>query len=68
MLVLSRKRLQSIVLPTLGVKIQVIEMRGDKVRLALELPDGVPCWREELIADLSPEELAGGPKRVRDTA
>jgi carbon storage regulator len=68
MLALSRKRLQSIVFPTLGIRVQVIEFRGDKVRLGIELPDDVPVWREELIADLSPEELAGGPKRVRDTS
>ena len=36
MLVLSRKRNESIVLPGLGIEILVIEVRGDKVKIGIE--------------------------------
>jgi carbon storage regulator CsrA len=50
MLVLSRKRRETVVL-TLGdveVRISVNEIRGDKVRLSFEAPREVEIWREEV--------------------
>jgi carbon storage regulator len=36
------------VLPTLGIKVTVLEVRGDKVRLGFEAPRDVPIHREEI--------------------
>lgn len=53
MLVLSRKKNESIIIgdqETLGfeIKIVVVEIRGDKVRLGIEAPKSVPVHREEV--------------------
>ncbi len=47
MLVLSRKKNESIVIND-GIKITVIEIRGDKVRLGIEAPREVPIHRSEV--------------------
>lgn len=48
MLVLSRKVGESIVCPSLGVRVVVVAIKGDKVRLAVEAPREVPVHREEV--------------------
>lgn len=55
MLVLTRKKDQSIVINN-DIKIVVVEIRGDKVRLGIEAPKEVPVHRHEVfdaIADTS---------------
>jgi carbon storage regulator len=47
MLVLSRKKNESVVLGT-DVVVTVIEVRGDKVRLGIVAPKDVPVHREEV--------------------
>lgn len=47
MLVLSRKKNESIVIND-DVKIVVVEIRGDKVRLGIEAPKEVPVHRNEV--------------------
>lgn len=47
MLVLSRKKNESIVINT-DIVITVIEVRGDKVRLGIVAPKDVPVHREEV--------------------
>lgn len=47
MLVLSRKKNESIVING-NIVITVIEIRGDKIRLAIEAPKDVPVHREEV--------------------
>ena len=48
MLVLSRKREERIVFPTLGISVTVVEIRPDgKVRLGIEAPLEVPVHRSE---------------------
>lgn len=47
MLVLSRKRDESIVINH-EIKIMVIEIRGDKVRLGIEAPRHIPIHRREV--------------------
>jgi carbon storage regulator len=47
MLVLSRKRNESIVIDD-RIKIVVVEIRGDKVRLGVEAPREVPVHRQEV--------------------
>lgn len=47
MLVLSRKLNESIVINQ-NIKITVVEVRGDKVRLGIEAPKDVPVHRQEV--------------------
>ena len=47
MLVLSRKKNESIVIDD-QIKITVVEIRGDKVRLGIEAPREVPIHRSEV--------------------
>ena len=47
MLVLSRKRNESIVIND-DITIVVVEIRGDKVRLGIEAPKEVPVHRREV--------------------
>ena len=47
MLVLSRKRGQGIVIGN-GVTVTVLEVRGDRVKLGFNGPDGMPINREEV--------------------
>lgn len=47
MLVLSRKKNESIVIDN-DIKIVVVEIRGDKVRLGIEAPKEVPVHRREV--------------------
>lgn len=51
MLVLSRHRDESIIIPVPGgprLRITVIDIRGDKVRIGVEAPPDVPVNREEI--------------------
>jgi carbon storage regulator len=47
MLVLSRKKNESIVIDD-RIRIVVVEIRGDKVRLGVEAPKEVPVHRQEV--------------------
>ena len=53
MLVLSRKRDESIVIDE-NIVVTVIEVRGDKVRLGIQAPRDVPIHRSEILATISP--------------
>jgi carbon storage regulator len=57
MLVLSRKEDQSIVIDG-QIKVTVVEIKGDKIRLGFEAPREVSVWREELVASVKERELA----------
>ncbi len=48
MLVLSRKFNESIVIDG-GIKITVVEIRGNQIRLGIEAPMEVGVMREELV-------------------
>jgi carbon storage regulator len=50
MLVLSRRKDESIILPDLGITIEVIRVKGNKVRLGIKAPDSVRILRSELEA------------------
>ncbi len=47
MLVLSRKKNESIIIND-RIKVTVVEIRGDKVRLGIEAPREVPIHRSEV--------------------
>ncbi|MBX3444642.1 MAG: carbon storage regulator CsrA [Planctomyces sp.] len=51
MLVLSRKKNESIIIAD-SVRITVVEIRGDKVRLGIEAPRDVPVHRTEVYEQL----------------
>jgi carbon storage regulator CsrA len=48
MLVLSRKKNQKIVLPSIGTTIEVLEIKGNTVRIGIIAPNEIPVIREEL--------------------
>ena len=48
MLVLSRKRNESIVIGD-NITIVVVDVRGDKVRLGVEAPKVIPVHRQEVF-------------------
>lgn len=49
MLVLTRRPHEKIVLPSLGVTIQVVSIKGGSVRIGIEAPPDVQVMREELL-------------------
>lgn len=54
MLVLSRKKNESIVIGT-DIEIVVVEVRGDKVRLGVQAPKDVPIHRREVFEAIARE-------------
>ena len=60
MLVLSRKRNESIVIDG-SIVITVVEIRGDKVRLGIEAPREVPIHRQEIFAAIAAEAESSAP-------
>jgi len=57
MLVLSRKRNESIVINN-DITIVVVEIRGDKVRLGIEAPKEVPVHRREVFDAIHGNKVA----------
>ena len=57
MLVLSRHENEAIVIDG-QIKVTVVEIRGDKIRLGIEAPKEVAVWREELVASATEREMA----------
>lgn len=55
MLVLTRKTGESIIING-NVRVYVIELRGDKVRLGVEAPTDIPVHREEVWLDIQREQ------------
>jgi carbon storage regulator CsrA len=48
-LVLTRQPHQKIVLPSLGVTLEVVAIKGGTVRIGIDAPPEVPVLREELL-------------------
>ncbi len=58
MLVLSRHENEAIVIGG-RIKITVVEIRGQQIRLGIEAPKDVAVWREELVvSSATKRELA----------
>ena len=51
MLVLSRKRGESIIINS-DIKITVVQITGDKIRIGIEAPENVPVHRKEVYDTL----------------
>jgi carbon storage regulator len=67
MLVLSRKENEAIVIDG-HIKVIVVEIRGDKIRLGIEAPRQVSVWREELVTSVAERELlANESQRIAAT-
>lgn len=58
MLVLSRKRNESVVIND-QIVVTVVEVRGDKVRLGIEAPRDVPIHRSEVLAAIQRAQAVG---------
>ena len=50
MLVLSRKRGEEVVIPSLNIAIRLIEIRGDRARLGIDAPSHIGVHRKEVWA------------------
>lgn len=57
MLVLSRSRDESIVINH-NIKITIVDIRGDKVRLGIEAPSEIPIHRQEIQELVNREKAA----------
>ena len=58
MLVLSRKKMEAIRIGD-DIRIEVIEIRGDKVRLGIEAPAEIPVHRQEVYAAIRRQNNSG---------
>ncbi len=56
MLVLSRKRNESIVIGD-NIVVTVVDIRGDKVRLGIEAPSEIPVHRREVFDVIQRKEM-----------
>jgi carbon storage regulator len=57
MLVLSRHENEAILIGN-NIKITVVRIDGDRIRLGIEAPREIAVWREELVASAQELELA----------
>jgi carbon storage regulator len=63
MLVLSRKR-DEVVMIGHSIRVTIIDVRGDKVRLGIEAPAEVPVHRREVYDRIEAEKRAGASNAV----
>lgn len=68
MLVLTRKQNQSIVINN-NIRITVVAIRGNQIRLGIEAPHEVPVYREELYLanHAAAEQTESAPKAAMAT-
>ena len=62
MLVLSRRKQETIVFPDLGISVEVIRVNGNQVRLGIKAPDSIRILRGELeqtVTDFEKPAIAG---------
>lgn len=59
MLVLSRQRDESIFIGD-NIKITIVDIRGDKVRLGIEAPTEIPVHRQEVYEAIQREQQRSG--------
>ncbi len=61
MLVLSRRLLERVLFPTLGVAVQVLQIKGNTVRLGVDAPEDVEVLRQELAGKRPPAPAESRP-------
>ncbi|MCA9109654.1 MAG: response regulator [Planctomycetaceae bacterium] len=49
MLVLSRRKHQEVLFPNLGITVQVLQIRGQIVKIGIEAPNDIPVIRREVL-------------------
>lgn len=54
MLVLTRKRDESIIIGD-SIKVTVVDVRGDQVKIGIEAPRSIPVHREEIYKEIQEE-------------
>jgi carbon storage regulator len=64
MLVLSRKIGERIVIEP-GIEIEIVEVRGGKVRIGIEAPKDIRIFRSEIAERSLPELLLAAPAHSR---
>ena len=64
MLVLARRLNEKIVLPGLGITVQVVAIKGGTVRIGINAPPDVPIQREELRVPVRPKNGVSGTRRT----
>jgi len=57
MLVLSRKKNEAVVING-NIKVTIVEVRGDKVRLGIDAPQDIAIHREEIAEVIAEKEEA----------
>ena len=65
MLVLSRRKDETIVFPELGITVEVIRVDGNKVRLGIKAPESIRILRgelEEIVTDFDNANFLGSQK------
>ena len=60
MLVLSRRRNEKVVFPTLGISIEVRRITGNRVQLAIAAPANIPVFRHEVLERRTREATQNG--------
>lgn len=58
MIVMSRRQDEQIVIGD-NIFITIVDIRGDKVRLAIDTPSEVPVWREEVYRAIQRNRRVG---------
>ena len=67
MLVLSRKRNESIIIDG-NIRVTVLSIQGNQIRLGIEAPNHIGIYREELCVSLQPSDRAGTPSAAAQAA
>jgi carbon storage regulator len=71
MLVLSRRKDESIVIGD-DIEVRIVEVRGDRVRIGISVPDGAPVHRSEVLEavrrTLSQDQPTSSPRPAPQSA
>ncbi|MFS8654252.1 MAG: carbon storage regulator CsrA [Limnochordia bacterium] len=67
MLVLTRRRDESIMIGD-DIRVTVVEVRGDQVKLGIDAPRSIPVHREEVYLEILEENRRAALSRTVDVA